>query len=298
MTMAPLASLVPRPLVLATRPVRQSLVKAPYRLLFVHRRLAGHRGTLLLEPYGIPKATMHFFALFKICAALGWHIRDGRETIGGLRLFWPNKETPEEQSYPELINGRCININKTVVTKHFESIFGYGYAIDPREPSGPYVRKSDENAKHDGQILEGSREPEPGFVYQRFINIVVDENTGEDIRLIFMRGLLPFCYRKRRPLQIWFQQQSTFARIEETSALITHAEASRVSALCDAMGLEYGEVDCLRDRDDRRLYVMDVSRTPTGPPKALPWSQKMMAVEMMAAAFAKAFPMTSGHDWR
>jgi hypothetical protein len=270
--------------------MRRCLVKGVYKLLFVNRRLAGHRGTLLLEPYGVPKATMHFFALFKICAELGWSIKDGRATEG-LRMFWPNKETPEAQPYPDLINGRCININKTLVVKHFESIFGYGYAIDPRNPSGLYVRKSDENAKHDGLILEGPQEPEQGFVYQRFINIAIDENTGEDIRLIFMRGLLPFCYRKRRPLQIWFQQRSTFAKIEATSSLISDAETSLVSALCNAMGLEYGEIDCLRDRDDGRLYVMDVNRTPVGPPRALPFDEKVIAVKKMAAAFAKAFPM-------
>jgi hypothetical protein len=282
-----------RPLIFAIRRVQRPFIilaaRAPYVLLYVRRRIAGHRGTILLEPNGLRRS--HSYALFKICADLGWAIKDGRQRKDGLRLFWPSSGTPEARAYPDLINGRCININKSVVVKHFEAIFGYGYAVDPRSPSGPYVRKSETNALHDGQILEGPREPEPGFVYQRFINIGVGEGMGEDIRLIFMRGLLPYCYRNRRPLEILFGQKSTVVSLETTSSLLSDRETLLVGAFCDAMGLDYGELDCLRDRDDARLYVVDVNRTPVGPPRALPRDQTKIAVQKMAAAFAKAFPM-------
>jgi hypothetical protein len=297
--MPSLKSLIPRPLIIASRPIRRPLeipaIKAHYKFLFLRRRLAGHSGTVLLEPYGVP-VRMYSMALFKICAELGWSIKDGRQHKEGLRLFWPNKETPETQAYPDLINGRCVNINKSLVVKNFEVIFGYGYTVDPRNPSGPYVRKSEINGRHDGQIIEGARVPEGGFVYQRFIDIALNESMGEDIRLIYMRGLLQFCYRKSRSLETWFGQKSTTATIDRTSSLISHDEASRVCTLCDAMGLEYGELDCLRDRKDGRLYVVDVNRTPSGPPRALPGSQKRIAVREMARAFAKAFPILAHHN--
>jgi hypothetical protein len=286
-----LKKLIPRPLVIATRAPRRALTKGRYKLLFLQRRMAGHHGTVLLEPYGVPQTTIHFFALYKICAELGWSIKDGSRYKGGLRLFWPNNETPEARAYPHLINGRCININKSLVVKNFESVFGYGYSVDPRNPSGPYVRKSEENARHDGQIVEGSGEPQSGFVYQRLINNIVDCDTVEDIRLIFMRGVLPFCFRKTKYLRTRFAMPSLTTSIERTSSLVSGAESSLVLALCDVMGLDYGEIDCLRDRDDGRLYVLDINRTPTGPPWALPKDQKQIATQKMASAFAQAFPM-------
>src|SRR5215213_9334603 len=101
--MSSFKSWIPRPLIIATRRPRRTLVnfvaRAPSTMLFVSRRMAGHCGTVLLEPYGVPK-NMTGSVLFKICPELGWSLKDGGRYKKGLRLFWPNKETPEPQAYP------------------------------------------------------------------------------------------------------------------------------------------------------------------------------------------------------
>jgi hypothetical protein len=269
------------------RTLRMFIVKANYQLTFLSRRLSGNYGALLLEPR-VPEIMSHT-VLLKLCAELGWSIKDGRASKNGLRLFWPSWETPDAQSYPGLINGRCININKSLVAQNFDAIFGYSYTVDPRNPGGVYIRKSDLNARHDGEIYTCSTEPEPGFVYQRLINNECQYGMVEDIRLIFMRHVLPFCYLKKRSKATRFSNTNASASIEKTSSLISEAEAGLVSRLCNVMGLDYGELDCLRDRDDGRLYVVDINRTPAGPPNGLSKKEQKAAIRDMALAFQEAF---------
>ena len=39
---------------------------------------------------------------------------------------------------------------------------------------------------------------------------------------------------------------------------------AKILAVCREMGLDYGELDVLRDREDGRLYILDVNDTPSG----------------------------------
>lgn len=43
-------------------------------------------------------------------------------------------------------------------------------------------------------------------------------------------------------------------------------EAELLLRLCRALGLDYGELDVLRDVEDGKLYVVDVNNTPWAPP--------------------------------
>ena len=56
-----------------------------------------------------------------------------------------------------------------------------------------------------------------------------------------------------------------------------------------ALGIDYGELDILRDRDDGRIYIVDVNNTPFGPPNHLPWSDSRRAVRRLAHAVSEQF---------
>ncbi len=54
-------------------------------------------------------------------------------------------------------------------------------------------------------------------------------------------------------------------------------EISNLLQFCQLMGMDYGELDVLRDRQDGRIYVVDANSTPLPPPPAKvgrqPWER-------------------------
>ena len=50
----------------------------------------------------------------------------------------------------------------------FEDVFGYALDVDPTTYTGRIVKKLDENATHDGEVVDGpipADDVAPGFVY-------------------------------------------------------------------------------------------------------------------------------------
>jgi hypothetical protein len=58
---------------------------------------------------------------------------------------------------------------------------------------------------------------------------------------------------------------------------------------CGRLGVEYGEVDALRDRDTGRLFVVDCNNTPDGPPNGINKAVGKIAVDTISEAFWKEF---------
>lgn len=55
------------------------------------------------------------------------------------------------------------------------------------------------------------------------------------------------------------------------------------------MGLDWGELDILRNKDDGRAYIVDVNNTPAGPPNHLSKEDKERALQQLATTFARVF---------
>ena len=62
-------------------------------------------------------------------------------------------------------------------------------------------------------------------------------------------------------------------------------ERERLLDVAAAMGLDVGAMDVLRDRDDGRLYVVDVNKTDMGPPAALGLRERLRMVRALSRAF-------------
>lgn len=73
------------------------------------------------------------------------------------------------------------------------------------------------------------------------------------------------------------------------TSVFSGIEKEKILAFTEKFGLDYGEVDVLRDNDDGRLYVIDVNNTPFGPPKHLPPEQSWQALEKMGRYFGEVF---------
>lgn len=183
----------------------------------------------------------------------------------------------------------CPTTQNAQLDKHRSITAGYSLDIDPITFHGSVVCKSDENAAHDGQILQcpiETSEVTTGKVYSIEVqNIEGDEVV--DFRVPYMRGCAGFFYEKRRPLLSRFSNANTSVRLRKLNEEFDDSEVTKIENFCKELGADYGELDVLRDKVSRKIYIVDFAKTPFGAPKALGGSETKRAIELMAITFAR-----------
>lgn len=182
------------------------------------------------------------------------------------------------------INCDCTDISKSHVAAVFESVFGYGFSLDPETATAPYLEKSESNGVHDAHIRTEPTFRQPGRVYQKLINNETEYGTVLDFRCPTVFGTIPLVFLKERPVGRRFANLNTRVRLSTPDAHFSAEEIAKISAFCTAMKLEWGGLDILRDRADGKLYIVDVNKTDMGPPLALPIKEKLSAVKTLGNA--------------
>jgi hypothetical protein len=254
---------------------------------------AAFRKTILAYPHALEPGSV----LFKICDQLDYRMTDNIAAKADLVIHWEDSSfrpayaaLEERNRRQKVLNLNCRDISKLKVDATHQAVFGYRLEVDPLRHRGPCVKKSNENAMHDGTIVECPiAERDERCVYQKEVNNRIDAEYIEDIRVPVFGHLIPFCYRKRRPIVSRFSNENTSASLCEVDTVLSSIEVRQILQFCDAMGLDYGELDVLRDRDDGRLYVVDVNNTPWGPPNHLDRASVPIALQRLSQAFASAF---------
>ncbi|PHR57395.1 MAG: hypothetical protein COA47_11970 [Robiginitomaculum sp.] len=186
-----------------------------------------------------------------------------------------------------VINQQCTDISKFRVEQVFARVFGYSLAIDPTTWQGKAVEKSDENGAHDGRIVDCPCQPVAGKVYERLIVNSDNGHTVLDYRSPTIGGEIPLVFIKERPINQRFANFNTKVRLVKTAQLFSPEELLLLSRFCREMGLDFGGLDVLRDREDGRIYVVDVNKTDMGPPTSLGFIDQFRALRILAAAFRK-----------
>jgi hypothetical protein len=243
---------------------------------------------------------MHY-VVWKICAELGLRVTHEPSQRTALAVLWKDATSigPLDAALPvtsvPVINGSCRDISKANVSRHFSAVFGYSCDVDPLTYSGPCVEKSNLNALHDGRIVTcPAAAPRAGSVYQRVINNVVEGDLVEDIRVPVVNGTVPFVYLKYRPAAARFDSNKNRAiRLCDAQEVLCAEEIRTIGKFTRSIGLDYGELDVLRDRDDGRIYIVDANKTPAGPSYRLRQADFRRAVSLLAAAFRDQFLATS-----
>lgn len=192
-----------------------------------------------------------------------------------------------------VINRDCQSIAKSHVTAVFERVFGYSLSVDPRSWSGPMVAKSEKNGAHDGRIVQGPCEPEPGLVYQRVIDNTIPGGQVEDLRCPTIGGRIPLVLPKRRDRANRFANSNDDVAVVETDSVLSREEQAKLAEFAAAMKLDWGGLDVLRDRTDGRLYVVDVNKTDMGPPIAMSMDDKIRVTRRLADTFLEYLGETS-----
>ncbi|MCM8557603.1 hypothetical protein [Sphingomicrobium sediminis] len=188
-----------------------------------------------------------------------------------------------------MINNGCRDISKRNVAKVFEDVFGYPLDVDPTTHEGEMVEKSDTNAQHDGRVITGPIAPgevREDCVYSVLVDTRVDEGSVQDFRLMYIGELADFCFRERRRIEIRFSTTNIKTDVVQTSEHFSDEEIRLIETFCGRMGLDVGELDCLRDRNSGRIYIVDVANTP-GSNKGLPLDGQIASLERAALYFAK-----------
>ncbi|KWX56724.1 hypothetical protein [Mycobacterium sp. NAZ190054] len=271
-----------------------TLTRIKYTRRYNARR--NHDGTPRRTILFHPEKPGHSEVLYKICKTLGYSITDSPAQVPDLVVAY---EDVTNRAHNELLAGfavdrpvvniRCDDISKVRVETVFQEVFDYGTFVDPIAHRGPCVVKSNANAMHDGRTVDCPVATiRRGAVYQRLINNVLD-HQAVDIRVPVVGTDVPFVYRKYRSLRSRFSNTNTSVEIDSADSAFSAEEMRKIQEFVQRLGLDYGELDVLRDVDDGRIYIVDVNNTPCGPPNHLDKADVERAIEMLSESFETQF---------
>ena len=187
------------------------------------------------------------------------------------------------------INLNCTDISKDKVSEIFERVFGYDLLVDPTKHKGYCVAKSNRNAAHDGRvILCPINVREPDTCYQR---VVDNEEDGYaiDFRVSIVKGEIPLIYIKKRPMIDRFSNSNDCVTMKSPQEVVSHSESQKILKFCDEINLDFGEIDVLRDLTNKKIYIVDVNKTPYGPPSELSLRSSYTACTLISLAFQRQF---------
>jgi hypothetical protein len=182
------------------------------------------------------------------------------------------------------INAGCVDIGKDVIDEAHERAFGYRLNLDPEAIAGPIVRKSVDNFTHDGLVTEAPARPEPGYVYQRLLDNRCGDALVKNLRFAVFDALVPFVYRKCRPLAARFGNDNARCALDAVENCVSREELAKRVEFAKAVGLDYGEIDGVRDRASERLYLLDANKTAAGPRNGLDAAATARAMDLYCAA--------------
>jgi hypothetical protein len=237
-----------------------------------------------------PKKPRSYYAIWPVCQLADVKIVDDPDEAD-LHFYFEDREF---RTAPLLaptarpaFNAGCHDIRKSVVSRIFGEVFGYSFGIDPATHKGLAVEKSELNGKHDGRIVSCPIDaPRSDRVYQRLVDNTFDGREFIDIRTPVVGGKAPFVYLKRRTRDLRFSNDNHRVDMAPADALLSKDELAKIAAFTEAMGLDFGGLDVLRDREDGRIYIVDANKTDMGPPSALSAQDKLKAMRGLADAFA------------
>ncbi|WP_428662987.1 hypothetical protein [Reyranella sp.] len=189
-----------------------------------------------------------------------------------------------------IINDTHFSCSKRNVQVNFEKVFGYRLSVDPLGETGSCVRKSDRNAVHDGRvILLPVAEIEPNVVYEKIVDNECGHDLVYDIRLPVFGPVSPYCIVKLREKSMRFGRTNVVSFLLPASSLLDSEEISLCRSFAKEIGLDFGELDVLRDGQSGKIYIVDANNTPVGPSQSLSAEERSHAIKLYAQHFSNSF---------
>jgi len=264
------------------------------------RSVIAPQRTLLTYP-GVPELG---HILGKLCALLGYVCTNDPKS--GFDFAWYFEDTtcsagslPVDVDPARTFNARCLNIGKGYIAQVFEEVFGYSLAIDPTTYVGLAAVKSNQNALHDGRTIQCPIAPtdvRADCVYQQLVDNETGPGTVTDLRVVIHRARLPLVYRKFRPTETRYSNTNARVELCQPEDIFSVDERAQLLRFGERIGMDFGELDVLRDRNSGKIYVVDANNTPTGPPNGLSEQDSARALHILLDSFQQLFTADPNRD--
>jgi hypothetical protein len=237
--------------------------------------------------------------MYKVARLLGFVVTNRKRRQPDAAVYWEYATYRKEFDFLEsishkvpVVNLQSRDLSKRLVENVSQQVFGYGTFVDPLTYTGKIVKKNDINAMHDGKAIQAPvRKIEEGFIYQRLIDNTASGDRVVDIRVVVVEAVLDFVYIKYRWISDRFKNPIE-TLIKPLDEVFSKEEIRLLNEYCRAVKLDFGEMDVLRDNNDKRIYVIDVNNTPQGPPSHISKSDGKYALRKIAEAYKRAFLLT------
>lgn len=185
------------------------------------------------------------------------------------------------------VNAHVTDISKDNVGRIFEDIFGYKLKIDPLTYNGAAVQKSNSNGTHDGVIVNCPLRPEDikeGSAYQKLIDSTFNGIQSEDLRAAICYDDIPVVFHKYKDPGKRFGMEYSRVDVRTASDVFSADEIKHITMFCQKIGLDFGAIDVMRDKNDGRIYIVDVNKT-CMPVLSLSLKEQTKAFKKIAASF-------------
>jgi hypothetical protein len=235
--------------------------------------------------------------LFYFLEKIGWRIVD-RPEIADWRILYHvdtlirlGPDDPYADLAATWLNGRCRDISKRRVERTFADVFGYELAVDPTTWHGRCLRKADRNSVNDGSILQCpilASEVRAGQVYERLVDGRQPDGRLLEYRVFVVGNTLPIMHRKLHTN--WHESGKLAINVRDVQVVppqtdFSAAEIDLILEFCHVSGLDIGVLDVIRDVEDGRVYVLDVTKTPG----VARWTITPAMLEAVAGPFCRAW---------
>lgn len=242
-----------------------------------------------------PERPSKHSVIFKILKRLNYPFTKNVRKDFNLIISWEdttfrNSALPLQEPGCPVINKDCNDISKEHIDRIFEKVFGYRLNVDPLKSKGKLLKKSHLNAVKDGLVIDSPiKAVDDAFVYQKIVNNYEPGKGFEDIRVPVFKSTIPLVFLKYRSFEKRFSDNFEQSVIRQPEDVFCSQEVQKIKAFSLAMGLDYGELDILRDRDCGKIYIVDANNTPWGPPDELTHQETEQVLGVFAESFYQAF---------
>lgn len=256
-----------------------------YRIKFVPKIFFNNRKILFYPELPHPRTV-----IYKICKMLGIKIINNPKKIFDTFFYWEDKTFSSSINLNNIpkrtLNINCTDISKNNVDLIFEKVFGYNLSVDPNSYKGKCVVKSNSNAVHNGKIIDlPTNKIDNEVVYQKIIDNTVNEIFVKDIRVPIIGNSIPFVYFKIKKIEFRFTNNIYSVEIHNTNEIFSSEEINNIIKFTKYINLDYGELDVLRNNEDNKIYIIDVNKTPWGPPATISRENAKYVIETMSKTF-------------
>lgn len=241
-----------------------------------------------------PEMPAYNYVLYNICKYSGYKIVNLQEKADYVIYFHDTTYRTADQIIKslqrkqEVINYNCRDISKKNVDRIQLEVFRYSLEVNPMTYKGAYLKKGNLNSSFKGAVIERPEKPMKNFVYQKVVKNT-ENGFACDIRVPVFKNIIPFVYLIYSREKNRFGDDYSKLEIAKATSVFSDKELKDILKFCRIIGLDYGELDVLRDNETKRIYIVDANNTPVLPTQHISFKKKLEILNLLSKAFSSAF---------